>query len=88
MAHEALSLQRRLNATPFGKDAIKLLADACARRGLKFGVYYSLIDWNYPRTAPMSNHNSDPITQALEACTAGQFERCSRLWAGFEFGST
>lgn len=70
--HTKFSRFNAVDATPFGKDAIKLLADACARQGLKFGVYYSLIDWNYPGAAPMSDTNSDPITPALEECTVGQ----------------
>jgi alpha-L-fucosidase len=35
--------------TPFKRDAIKELAEACRKHGLKFGVYYSLgRDWHDP----------------------------------------
>lgn len=30
--------------TPFGKDILEMLAGACARNGLKLGIYYSLQD--------------------------------------------
>ncbi len=34
-------------STPFGKDVVKLLADACCARGVPFGVYYAIPDMNY-----------------------------------------
>lgn len=37
--------------TPYGKDIVKLLADACQRRGVPLCLYYSCADWhqrNYP----------------------------------------
>lgn len=38
--------------TPYGKDIVKQLADACHRHGLKLGFYYSLPDWHYPHGIP------------------------------------
>jgi alpha-L-fucosidase len=35
-------------ASPYGKDIVKQLADACHRAGMKFGVYYSQPDWHHP----------------------------------------
>lgn len=37
-----------VDATPYGKDIIKQLADACAKHGVKLGLYYSLLDWHHP----------------------------------------
>lgn len=38
-----------VDATPFGRDVMEELANACARRGLKFGIYYSQeLDWAHP----------------------------------------
>ncbi|WP_183576100.1 alpha-L-fucosidase [Mucilaginibacter sp. X5P1] len=34
--------------TPYGKDAIKQLAAACHKAGMKFGLYYSQRDWHNP----------------------------------------
>jgi alpha-L-fucosidase len=37
-----------VDASPYHKDAIKALAAAAHRQGLKFGVYYSIMDWHHP----------------------------------------
>ena len=43
--------------TPFGKDLLGLLADACHRHGLKFSIYYSIPDWHHPDAYnPLSSH--------------------------------
>jgi alpha-L-fucosidase len=39
----------KVTNTPFGRDPIRELADACARRGdIKLGFYSSLLDWHHP----------------------------------------
>ena len=38
-----------VDATPYGKDILKDLAEACAREGIKLGLYYSQTqDWHHP----------------------------------------
>jgi alpha-L-fucosidase len=38
-----------VKATPYGKDVVKALAEACAMHGIKFCVYYSQRqDWHHP----------------------------------------
>jgi alpha-L-fucosidase len=34
--------------TPFGKDIIRMVADACHRRNVPLCLYYSIVDWNNP----------------------------------------
>ncbi len=34
--------------TPFKRDVVKELADACQEAGLRFGIYYSQRDWHHP----------------------------------------
>jgi len=34
--------------TPFTRDPMKELADACRREGLKFCFYHSIMDWHHP----------------------------------------
>jgi len=46
-----------VDATPYGKDLLKPLADACRRHGLKLGFYYSQAqDWNHPGGAAAGGH--------------------------------
>lgn len=37
-----------MDRTPFKRDVIRELADACERQGIAFGVYYSILDWHHP----------------------------------------
>lgn len=38
-----------VDATPFKRDALKEIADACRKHGMKLGVYYSQgLDWYHP----------------------------------------
>ena len=34
--------------TPYGKDVLRLLAEACRRRGVPLCLYYSVADWHHP----------------------------------------
>ncbi|MCC7491749.1 MAG: alpha-L-fucosidase [Fimbriimonadaceae bacterium] len=46
-----------VDATPYGRDPLKDLAAACARRGLKLGFYYSQAqDWHHPGGAAAGGH--------------------------------
>lgn len=81
-----------VDATPYGRDIIRELSDACRRNGTSFGLYFSLIDWHYPQASPISSHNSDPITpehhdynkrQITELLT--NYGPVSELW--FDMGS-
>ncbi|TWT90808.1 Alpha-L-fucosidase [Pseudobythopirellula maris] len=38
--------------TPYGKDVLKPLAEACERHGLKLFFYYSQLDWSHPDYYP------------------------------------
>ena len=62
MYHSAHTDFNIVDATPFGRDIMKELADACKKEGLKFGGYFSLIDWHFPQAYPISSHNADYVT--------------------------
>jgi len=34
--------------TPFKRDVVKELSEACKKQGIKFGAYYSTCDWHHP----------------------------------------
>ena len=34
--------------TPYGKDVLKMLADACRKHGVLLSLYYSNPDWHHP----------------------------------------
>ncbi len=37
-----------VGSTPFKRDILKELSDACKKNGIKFGTYYSIFDWHHP----------------------------------------
>ena len=46
-----------VDATPYKKDIVKAMADACKKYGMHFGLYYSQAqDWNHPGGAACSGH--------------------------------
>jgi alpha-L-fucosidase len=45
----ALTDYNMIDATPFGRDVIKELADECQKQGMRLGFYYSQTqDWHHP----------------------------------------
>ena len=42
-----------VDATPFGRDVVGELAEACRKHGLRLGLYYSQdLDWSHPDGGP------------------------------------
>jgi alpha-L-fucosidase len=76
----------KVTRTPFRRDPLRELADACARRGdIKLGFYSSLLDWHHP--AYRFRHESGLAWddylgflhgQVRELCT--QFGQIACLW--------
>jgi len=48
-------------ATPYGRDIIGQLADACRRGGIRLGFYYSIMDWHHPTTCRGATGNSPRV---------------------------
>ncbi len=71
--HTKLTPYNIVEATPYKRDVVKELAEACRREGLRFGVYYSTIDWHYPGATPSDlGRNNNPIPKAHEDFNVGQ----------------
>jgi alpha-L-fucosidase len=45
-----------IDATPFKRDIIKEMAEACKRHGITLCLYYSLLDWHHPDYLTTGNH--------------------------------
>ncbi|PXA03200.1 hypothetical protein DDZ13_13330 [Coraliomargarita sinensis] len=51
----------KITNTPFGRDYLKEIADACHEAGLKFGIYYSQRDWYHPDYMPVDPAKSERV---------------------------
>lgn len=47
--------------TPYGRDVLAMLVEACRRRDIGLSLYYSNPDWHHPNAHnPLSSHQLDP----------------------------
>ena len=49
-----------VDGTPYGRDVLKELSQACARHGLKLHLYYSHLDWRRDDYVPLGRTGHDP----------------------------
>lgn len=64
-----------VKATPFGRDILRELTEACRRHGLRVGFYYShWLDWHHPGGArpPWPEIEADPV---VEQPSDAEFQR-------------
>ncbi len=59
-----------VDSTLYKKDPLKELADECRKQGLKFGLYFSLVDWNQGHNFDKNNCNTIP--ESMEPIIEGQ----------------
>lgn len=52
MWHSKVSPYNIIDATPYKKDVLKLLADECKAQGIKLFFYHSHLDWHHPDYFP------------------------------------
>lgn len=56
MFHSQVDKFNVVDATPFGRDVVAELGEACYKYGLKFGLYYSQeLDWHHPHGGGYTN---------------------------------
>ena len=70
----------KISNSPFKRDVVKELADACHKAGLKLGYYYSPVDWYHPdyRTENHTRYIKFLHGQIRELCT--NYGRLDIMW--------
>ncbi len=51
----------KVTNTPYGKDFIREVVEACRLAGVKVGIYYSQRDWYHPDYCPIDPETADPM---------------------------
>jgi len=92
MFHTSQTKYNIVDATPYHRDIVKELADACKRGGIGFGVYYSSIDWHEPGMDHYIEGNGNPLSDAHARFNAAQLQELmsnygpiSEIW--FDMGN-
>ena len=79
----------KVTRTPFGRDPLAELAQACHRRGIQLCFYYSLLDWHHPAYRSDWDHYVEYYQgQVRELCT--RYGKVSGIlfdgyWPRFEY---
>jgi len=70
----------KISNSPFKRDVVKELADACHKGGLKLGYYYSPVDWYHPdyRTENHARYIEYMHGQLRELCS--NYGRIDIIW--------
>ncbi len=64
-----------VDATPFHRDPLRELAEACRQQGIKLGFYYSQAqDWTAPGGATVPSGKHDAITGQWDKAQEGSFD--------------
>jgi len=67
-----------IKSTPFQRDPLKELAEACQVEGIKLCFYYSIMDWHHPDYAPRKSWNDlanlNPDFDKYDAYMKGQLK--------------
>jgi alpha-L-fucosidase len=59
--------------TPFGRDILEELSAACARRGVRFCTYHSIMDWHHPDYLPRRGWEAE--NRPADGADFARFER-------------
>lgn len=46
-----------MDFSPYKKDILKSLSEACKKYGIKFGLYHSIMDWHHPKAQAINEPN-------------------------------
>jgi len=55
-----------ISSTPFQKDLLKKLADACRKEDMKICWYHSIMDWHHPDYLPRREWEKDTLFNGVE----------------------
>ncbi|MBO9637516.1 MAG: alpha-L-fucosidase, partial [Siphonobacter aquaeclarae] len=94
MWHSKVSKYNIVDATPYGKDVLKALADECEKEGIKLFFYHSHLDWHSPDYFPRGktgrnlgrpeSGDFDKYLQYMDAqlteLLSGQYGRIAGIW--------
>ncbi len=53
-------------AARYGKDILKMLAEACRKGGMPLGFYYSIMDWHHPDYLPRRDWETDRSAEGAD----------------------
>jgi alpha-L-fucosidase len=68
-----------IDATPYKKDILGQLAEACKKHGLKLGVYYSTPDWRFNGPHPEINPHDGKISVFSKVSKANEDYQVAQL---------